>query len=55
MLIRFIAGALHPLIHAGYAVEFDIPGILAEGAIANVKSSQRAEAFSRSGPGVRPS
>jgi Questin oxidase-like len=31
MLNRFLDGLLHPMIHAGYGVEFGIPGIFAEG------------------------
>ena len=31
MLSRFMAGLLHPYIHAGYGVEFGIPGLVAEG------------------------
>lgn len=31
MLARTIGGAFHPLIHVGYGLEFDIPGIVAEG------------------------
>ncbi|KAG8685474.1 hypothetical protein FRC11_010516 [Ceratobasidium sp. 423] len=31
MLDRFIAGAFHPIIHFGYAVEFGIDGMAAEG------------------------
>ncbi|KLO05053.1 hypothetical protein SCHPADRAFT_839823 [Schizopora paradoxa] len=31
MLNRFLAGLLHPMIHAGYGVEFGLGGILAEG------------------------
>ncbi|KAH6905273.1 hypothetical protein BKA70DRAFT_1226037 [Coprinopsis sp. MPI-PUGE-AT-0042] len=31
MLSRFIAGALHPIIHMGYGAEFGLPGMLAEG------------------------
>ncbi|KAF5319757.1 hypothetical protein D9619_008628 [Psilocybe cf. subviscida] len=31
MLTRFCDGLLHPLIHAGYGVEFGLPGIFAEG------------------------
>ncbi|KAI0085243.1 hypothetical protein BDY19DRAFT_1059708 [Irpex rosettiformis] len=30
MLSRFMAGLLHPYIHAGYGVEFEIPGLVAE-------------------------
>ena len=28
---RFLSGLLHPMIHVGYACEFDAPGMLAEG------------------------
>ncbi|KAI0085244.1 hypothetical protein BDY19DRAFT_1050723 [Irpex rosettiformis] len=31
MLSRFVAGLLHPYIHTGYGVEFEIPGLVAEG------------------------
>ncbi|KAH6905243.1 hypothetical protein BKA70DRAFT_1108313, partial [Coprinopsis sp. MPI-PUGE-AT-0042] len=31
MLARFISGAQHPIIHAGYGAEFGLPGMLAEG------------------------
>ncbi|KAH7882769.1 hypothetical protein F5I97DRAFT_2076034 [Phlebopus sp. FC_14] len=31
MLFRFMDGIMHPLIHAGYGVEFGIKGMLAEG------------------------
>jgi hypothetical protein len=31
MLNRFLSGVLHPLIHAGYALEFGAPGMMAEG------------------------
>lgn len=31
MLSRFLGGFLHPLIHAGYGVEFGLPGLVAEG------------------------
>ncbi|KAI7892228.1 uncharacterized protein EV154DRAFT_441653 [Mucor mucedo] len=31
MLARTVGGAYHPLIHIGYSLEFDIPGIAAEG------------------------
>ncbi len=31
MLARFIGGAIHPLIHVGYGMEFGLPGIVAEG------------------------
>jgi hypothetical protein len=31
MLARTVGGAFHPLIHIGYGLEFDIPGIVAEG------------------------
>lgn len=31
MLARTIGGVYHPLIHIGYGLEFDIPGIIAEG------------------------
>jgi len=31
MLTRFFAGLLHPLIHTGFGVEFNLPGTLAEG------------------------
>jgi hypothetical protein len=31
MLIRFLAGVIHPLIHVGYGTEFGIPGMVAEG------------------------
>ena len=31
MVNRFISGVLHPLIHAGHALEFASPGMLAEG------------------------
>ena len=31
MLTRFFAGLLHPLIHTGLGVEFNLPGICAEG------------------------
>jgi hypothetical protein len=34
MLTRFCDGLLHPLIHAGYGVEFGLPGIFAEGVFA---------------------
>lgn len=30
-LARTLGGALHPVIHIGYGLEFDIPGIVAEG------------------------
>ncbi|KAI9474864.1 hypothetical protein BDB00DRAFT_776255 [Zychaea mexicana] len=31
MLARTVGGAYHPLIHLGYAVEFDLPAVAAEG------------------------
>lgn len=31
MLNRTLGGAFHPIIHLGYAVEFDLPGLAAEG------------------------
>ncbi|GJE93605.1 questin oxidase family protein [Phanerochaete sordida] len=31
MLSRFLAGFVHPLIHAGYGAEFSLPGLIAEG------------------------
>ncbi|PWN50736.1 hypothetical protein IE53DRAFT_368653 [Violaceomyces palustris] len=31
MISRFIGGAVHPLIHTGYGLEFNMPGIVAEG------------------------
>ncbi|KAF7730147.1 hypothetical protein EC973_002755 [Apophysomyces ossiformis] len=31
MLARTIGGAFHPLIHIGYGLEFDVPGLIAEG------------------------
>ncbi|KAI8149016.1 hypothetical protein BJV82DRAFT_205259 [Fennellomyces sp. T-0311] len=31
MLARTLAGAYHPLIHIGYAIEFDLPSVAAEG------------------------
>lgn len=31
MLNRFMAALLHPLIHTGYGVEFNIPGLVVEG------------------------
>ncbi|ORY98912.1 hypothetical protein BCR43DRAFT_471384 [Syncephalastrum racemosum] len=31
MLSRTLGGAFHPIIHLGYAVEFDLPGLAAEG------------------------
>ena len=31
LFARVIGGAFHPLIHIGYGLEFDIPGIVAEG------------------------
>jgi hypothetical protein len=31
MLSRFLAGLLHPMIHVGFATEFGLPGIMAEG------------------------
>lgn len=31
MFTRLFAGAFHPIIHLGYALEFQIPLILAEG------------------------
>ncbi len=31
MLDRFLSGLLHPMIHAGHGVEFNAPGMLAEG------------------------
>ncbi|KAL0062559.1 hypothetical protein AAF712_010598 [Marasmius tenuissimus] len=31
MLSRFLDGLLHPMIHTGYGVEFDLPGTVAEG------------------------
>ncbi|KAF9235890.1 hypothetical protein BU15DRAFT_64441 [Melanogaster broomeanus] len=31
MLFRFVGGAWHPMIHAGYGVEFGLKGMLAEG------------------------
>lgn len=31
LLARTVGGALHPLIHIGYGLEFEIPGIVAEG------------------------
>jgi hypothetical protein len=39
MLDRFLAGLLHPLIHAGFGVEFSLPGTFAEG---NIFDSLRA-------------
>jgi len=32
MFTRFQAGLLHPLIHIGYGMEFNVPGMVAEGA-----------------------
>lgn len=32
MFSRFQAGLLHPLIHTGYGTEFNVPGMVAEGA-----------------------
>ena len=32
MFCRFQAGLLHPLIHTGYGTEFNVPGMVAEGA-----------------------
>jgi hypothetical protein len=44
MLARTVAGVLHPLIHIGYGLEFDIPGIVAEGlAMAAVTESHYLE------------
>ena len=31
MLNRLFSGLLHPFIHAGYALEFNAPGLMAEG------------------------
>ena len=31
MLTRFFAALIHPLIHTGLGVEFNLPGIFAEG------------------------
>ncbi|KAF8804078.1 hypothetical protein BYT27DRAFT_7225522 [Phlegmacium glaucopus] len=31
MLNRFFEGLLHPMIHVGFGVEFDLPGVFAEG------------------------
>lgn len=31
MLTRFYAALIHPLIHTGFGVEFNLPGIFAEG------------------------
>ncbi|KAJ2913561.1 hypothetical protein MD484_g6850, partial [Candolleomyces efflorescens] len=31
MLARFFSGVVHPVIHAGYGLEFGLPGMLAEG------------------------
>ncbi|KIK68379.1 hypothetical protein GYMLUDRAFT_35785 [Collybiopsis luxurians FD-317 M1] len=31
MLNRFLGGLIHPFIHTGYGVEFQIPGLIAEG------------------------
>lgn len=31
MLSRFLGGFVHPLIHCGYAAEFGLPGLIAEG------------------------
>lgn len=31
MVNRLLSGVLHPLIHLGYAFEFDTPGMFAEG------------------------
>lgn len=33
MLSRFMAGLLHPFIHAGYGVEFGMPGLVSEGTV----------------------
>ncbi|KAG2130381.1 hypothetical protein DEU56DRAFT_740645 [Suillus clintonianus] len=46
MLARFIGGLTHPLIHVGYAMEFGIPGMAAEGlAMASVHWSERHTFF----------
>lgn len=31
MLSRFLGGFIHPLIHAGYGTEFNLPGLVVEG------------------------
>ena len=31
MATRFLAGLLHPIIHAGFGIEFGLPGVFAEG------------------------
>lgn len=31
MLIRAVSGAIHPLIHIGHGVEFELDGVVAEG------------------------
>ena len=33
MLGRFLGGLVHPMIHAGYGLEFRLPGMVAEGVI----------------------
>lgn len=36
MLSRFMAGFIHPLIHAGYGAEFSLPGLISEGTFSNL-------------------
>jgi hypothetical protein len=38
MLGRFLSGLVHPIIHAAYGLEFDIPGIVAEGKLIFIPS-----------------
>ena len=39
MLTRFFAGLVHPLIHTGLGVEFNLPGTFAEGTYIFAKPS----------------
>ncbi|KIJ64277.1 hypothetical protein HYDPIDRAFT_167993 [Hydnomerulius pinastri MD-312] len=49
MLFRFMDGVIHPMIHAGYGVEFGIKGMLAEGlALAAVHETCEKAFFPRS-------
>lgn len=31
MLNRFVSGVIHSFIHAGFGIEFNLPGLVAEG------------------------
>ncbi|KAK0526106.1 hypothetical protein OC835_005397 [Tilletia horrida] len=46
MLLRLFGGALHPLIHIGYGLEFGIDGIVAEGlAMAAITEARETDLF----------